>query len=146
MLDLPPPPDSSDRGRANLASNLAFIGAVILLIGASVEYGADPAGGFSLVEYRGQPIGRFIATALYWWLPVGLAIVAGFLARRTYTRAVAAGLCIAEGLQSGASAMGPLLFGSEAGPGFFLTLAGAAILLASGIAGLIRHEGHSRTL
>jgi hypothetical protein len=148
MSDLPPAPDFSDRGRANLASNLAFIGAVVLLIGASVEYGVDPAGpagGFSLVEYRGQPIGRFIATALYWWLPVCVAIVAGFLARRTNTRAVAAGLCMAEGLQSGASAMGPLLFGSEAGPGFFLTLAGAAILLSSGVAGLARHEGQSRT-
>jgi hypothetical protein len=145
MSDLQPAPGYSDQGEANLASNLAFIGAIVLLIGASVEYGADPAGGFSLVEYRGQPIGRFIATALYWWLPVGIAIVAGFLARRTRTRAVAAGLCMAEGLQSGASAMGPLLFGSEAGPGFFLTLAGAAILLTSGVAGLARHEGHTRT-
>ncbi len=53
---------------------------------------------------------------------------------------------MAEGLQSGASAMGQMNrpIGSEAGPGFFLTLAGAAILLASGVAGLARHEGHSR--
>lgn len=57
MSDLQPAPGSSDRDGANLASNLAFIGAVVLLTGASVEYGVDPAGGFSLVEYRGQPIG-----------------------------------------------------------------------------------------
>jgi hypothetical protein len=131
-------------GRSPLPGILALVGAGLLLAGSLVDFGD----GFSLVEFGDRPGKVIVADVLFWWLPVAVGITAGvlILTPGLLIRRLAAGLCLASGVISVGSTVGVLLYGDEAGAGFFLLLAGAGLLTAAGIVGASAPRGDRATV
>jgi hypothetical protein len=124
---------TSKPGRSPLPGILAFVGAGLLLAGSLIDFGD----GFALVEFSDRTAKTLIADALFWWLPVAVAITAGVLsiAPGLLTRKLAAGLILATGILALGSTAALLLYDNGSGAGFFLMLAGGGLLTAAGIIG-----------
>jgi hypothetical protein len=125
-------------GRSPLPGIFALVGGGLLLAGSLVEFGD----GVHLVEFGNRPGDVVLADVLFWWLPVAVAVTAGVLAitPASVIRRLAAGLSLATGVLSIGSTFGVLLYGDEAGAGFFLLLAGAGLVTAAGITGAVASQ------
>jgi hypothetical protein len=132
-------PALSEARRSPLPGILALVGAGLLLAGSLIDFG----GGFHLVEFSDRPGKTLIADVLFWWLPAAVGAAAGVLSivPGRLTRKLAAGLSLAAGVISVGSTVGLLLYGDEAGAGFFLMLGGAGLLTAAGIIGIVTKGG-----